>query len=67
VPPGFTITTEVCVDFYERGKKLPAELRADRSPTALANVEQEMGSGSAIRSDRCWCRSARARAPRCRA
>src|SRR5690606_6832194 len=26
VPPGFTISTEVCAEFNERGKKLPAEV-----------------------------------------
>jgi len=26
VPPGFTITTEVCTGFYENGKKVPAGL-----------------------------------------
>ncbi len=28
VPPGFTITTEVCTYFYENGKKYPPELEA---------------------------------------
>ena len=27
VPPGFTISTEVCAVYYERGEKLPEELR----------------------------------------
>src|SRR6516162_11162816 len=26
VPPGFTITTEVCTAFYENGKKLPKDV-----------------------------------------
>jgi pyruvate,orthophosphate dikinase len=29
VPPGFTITTEVCTEFYAHGKKLPKGLDAD--------------------------------------
>jgi pyruvate,orthophosphate dikinase len=29
VPPGFTITTEVCTEFYAGGKKLPKQLEAD--------------------------------------
>ncbi|HVV16250.1 MAG TPA: pyruvate, phosphate dikinase [Polyangia bacterium] len=29
VPPGFTITTEVCTEFYKAGKKLPKGLDAD--------------------------------------
>src|SRR5688572_23737504 len=28
VPPGFTITTEVCTYFYKHGKKYPPELQA---------------------------------------
>src|SRR5205823_11680602 len=27
VPPGFTITTEVCTYFYEKGKDYPADLQ----------------------------------------
>src|SRR5215831_6932672 len=26
VPPGFTITTEVCTEFYKNGRKLPKSL-----------------------------------------
>jgi len=29
VPPGFTITTEVCTDYYRSGKKLPKALEGD--------------------------------------
>ena len=29
VPPGFTITTEVCKKYYENGKKLPKTLMAE--------------------------------------
>ena len=42
VPPGFTITTEVCTAFYERNMQLPEGLRGD----VLANlkkVEKLMG------------------------
>ena len=41
VPPGFTISTDVCADFNRRGQKLPPEVKADVL-TALANVEQLM-------------------------
>jgi len=44
VPPGFTITTEVCTEYYRAGKKLPrgldGELRA-----ALRKVEALTGKG----------------------
>src|SRR5512141_2207708 len=40
VPPGFTITTEVCTAYYK--KKKPAELQG-QVQSALAAVEKEMG------------------------
>jgi pyruvate,orthophosphate dikinase len=41
VPPGFTISTDVCAEFNLRGQKLPVEVKADVL-TALANVERLM-------------------------
>ncbi|MSP67930.1 MAG: pyruvate, phosphate dikinase [Alphaproteobacteria bacterium] len=43
VPPGFTITTEVCTAFYDRGKTYPAELR-DQVRSALQRIEQDVGA-----------------------
>ena len=37
VPPGFTITTEVCTHFYDHGRAYPDELRAEVD-SALAKV-----------------------------
>ncbi len=42
VPPGFTITTEMCNAYYDEGKKLPEGLMSDVQ-TALANVEAALG------------------------
>jgi pyruvate, orthophosphate dikinase len=42
VPPGFTITTEVCTYYYENGKTYPAELEGE-AKAALADVEKIMG------------------------
>ena len=42
VPPGFTITTEVCTAFYDNGRKYPDDL-ADQVKNALALVEQAVG------------------------
>jgi len=42
VPPGFTITTEVCTYYYENKKKYPAILDTQLKK-ALAAVEKEMG------------------------
>jgi pyruvate,orthophosphate dikinase len=39
VPPGFTISTNVCAEFNQRGGKLPVEVKADVL-TALAKVEK---------------------------
>ncbi|SIR24865.1 MULTISPECIES: pyruvate, phosphate dikinase [Acidiphilium] len=44
VPPGFTITTEVCTEFYDNDKQYPAALRAEVD-AALAKVEQGVGLG----------------------
>ena len=41
VPPGFTITTEACVEYYNNGKKYPDGLW-DQAKAALATLEQEM-------------------------
>jgi pyruvate, orthophosphate dikinase len=42
VPPGFTITTEVCTHFYENKKSYPPELNEQVS-VALAKVEKSGG------------------------
>jgi pyruvate,orthophosphate dikinase len=42
VPPGFTITTEVCTYYYDHGKQYPPELR-DQVNAALALVEKAVG------------------------
>src|SRR3569832_1663213 len=45
VPPGFTITTEVCTEFYENGKQLPKTLDADIR-AAIARMETAVGAGA---------------------
>ena len=42
VPPGFTITTEVCTAFYDNDRKYPDELKA-QVDAALAAVEKAVG------------------------
>jgi pyruvate, orthophosphate dikinase len=42
VPPGFTITTEVCVDFYKNKQKYPIGLK-EQVQAQLAQVEKDMG------------------------
>ena len=68
VPPGFTITTEVCTYYYDHGQHLSRR-------SSKAQVEAALAAGrparrprpSATRRIRCSSRCARARAPRCRA
>jgi pyruvate, orthophosphate dikinase len=43
VPPGFTITTEVCTEFYDNGKKLPKSLDADVR-SMVARMEKLVGA-----------------------
>src|SRR6478736_6523809 len=43
VPPGFTITTEVCAQYYDNGKKLPEAVRP-QVEAALKQVESIYGS-----------------------
>src|SRR3954469_7581359 len=42
VPPGFTISTEVCTAFYDNNRKFPAELKT-QVRDALTKVEQAVG------------------------
>ena len=42
VPPGFTISTEVCNLFFENGNKVPKEVD-DQIHKALAKLESQMG------------------------
>src|SRR5437660_10301034 len=43
VPPGFTITTEVCAAYYENGKKLP-EAAKPQVEAAITQMEQQIGA-----------------------
>ena len=44
VPPGFTITTDVCNEYYEVGKEKVVELLKEEVANALAHVENLMNS-----------------------
>src|SRR5580658_5572537 len=43
VPPGFTITTEVCTHYYKQNQTYPKELEVEVA-TALAAVEKSLGA-----------------------
>ena len=42
VPPGFTLTTEVCTAFYQNDRKYPSDLKA-QVDEALAHIEKAEG------------------------
>lgn len=42
VPPGFTITTEVCTEYYENSKKLPEALTGEMK-AGIADLEKSLG------------------------
>jgi pyruvate,orthophosphate dikinase len=44
VPPGFTITTEVCTYYYDHSRKYPTELKAQVT-AAIRRIERILGRG----------------------
>ncbi len=50
VPPGFTITTEVCADYYEGDRKLPEEVKP-QVEAALSRMEKAVGKTFGDASD----------------
>ena len=66
VPAGFTITTEACVAYMEADRTEPDGLE-DQVDEALGRWRSAPPRSWATATTRCWCRSARARASRCRA
>ena len=50
VPPGFTITTEVCTHFYAHGRKFPPELMP-QVLEAIAKLEKALGKKFGDRKD----------------
>ncbi|GAB4317344.1 MAG: pyruvate, phosphate dikinase [Bacteroidales bacterium] len=44
VPPGFTITTEVCTLYYDKGRDQVVELIRPEVEAAVKNIEQIMGT-----------------------
>src|SRR5437773_2056933 len=43
VPPGFTLSTDVCTYFYAHGRTFPPELK-DQVHAALKSVEEQVGT-----------------------
>ena len=66
VPPGFTITTDVCTYYYANKRSYPSVLRTQMQ-AGVAAIEKETGKKFGDSRTRCWSRCAPARATRCRA
>ena len=67
VPPGFTISTELCTYFYAHGSQLSCQTSPNRSRRRSPISASLPDTHSAIRTIPCWFRCARAPGPRCRA
>ena len=50
VPPGFTITTEVCTHYYENGERYPDDLEAAVA-AGVVHIEQAVGAAFGDRSN----------------
>ena len=44
VPPGFTITTEVCTEYNQLGREAVIELIREEVEQSIANIESQMGA-----------------------
>jgi pyruvate,orthophosphate dikinase len=64
VPPGFTVTTEVCTEYYDNGKQIPAGLM-DEVKKAVADVENQSARNSATTRIPCSSPFVPARNSRC--
>lgn len=64
VPPGFTITTEMCTRYYEDGGVYPDSVKAEVA-TGSPISKGSPARNSATPPIRCSSRSGRARARRC--
>ena len=53
VPPGFTITTEVCTEYNELGREKVIELLKDEVKAGIRNIENIMGTKFADNNNPC--------------
>ena len=44
VPPGFTITTEVCTEYNSLGQEAVVDLIKEEVETSIASIESQMGT-----------------------
>lgn len=65
VPPGFTVTTEVCTYYYNNDHTYPADLK-DQVKAAVAEVEKVMAKNLPMPTTHCCSRFVRVPAFPCR-
>jgi len=65
VPPGFTVTTELCTYYYDNKETYPSELK-DEVEKALASVEKIVGLSFGDANNPLLVSVRSERAPRCR-
>ena len=53
VPPGFTITTESCNDYYQKGKQLILDILRDQVEEGVNSIERIMGSSFGSATNPC--------------
>ena len=67
VPPGFTITTEACNEYYRLGETFPPGCLIRWKPGIRSHRSKQPASVSATAQTRYWCRFGRAPSSPCRA
>ena len=65
VPPGFTITTEACNDYFANGEQLPEGCGTTSSRPSRTSSGRPARASATLRT-RCSSASARGRSSRCR-
>ena len=66
VPPGFTITTEVCGEYYSLGREKVIELLKAEVQAAVKNIETLMNSTFGDPLTHCWYQYVQVHAHQCR-
>lgn len=65
VPPGFTITTEVCTEYNELGKEYVISVLKEEVEKAVARLKRRPAQNLVIRRTPVWFRFARVHAYQC--
>ncbi len=66
VPPGFTITTEVCTEYNQIGKAKIIDILKDDVKASVSHIEKGMAMKFGDKTIPCWYPSVQARGFQCR-